>query len=441
MADVEDSGEASSLSRLFTSLVVESADAVVVVHDDGTIRYMNPRAGVVTGWEPGEAAGRNIFELVHPDDLDRALFDLSVHSEPGAPPGWSTYRVRTADGAWLPMTLTTAEVTDGSNRLLATYCRPADVSPTEVLFGLLRGSSPVDALTPVLGMFNREAFGSRVAIAWFDHAGPHHVGSDLPAALAGADDTVGTPWAVCRREARACLAHDLSDLDDERRTLAGELELSAYWIEPVVLDDGEVHGLVTVWTRRDGPPAEYHRSGMEAAKDFVELILRWTRLVRMLDAAAHLDSLTGLANRRMFFDALSRCRSGAVLYCDLDRFKPVNDAHGHRVGDELLIAVARRIQRCVREQDLVARLGGDEFGVLCEGASEARAAELAEQIRAAVQQPFQVMGASACVGISIGVARTDAEHADAALESADRALYQAKAGGGGAVRWPWDQRR
>jgi len=428
----------ASLTTLYASLAEESADSVVVIFDDGSIRYMNPGAGAVTGWDPREAVGRSIFDLVHPDDVDRAIFDLRVHSEAGAPPGWSTYRVKTGDGSWLSMTLTTAEVTDGSSRLLATFCRAADVSPTEVLFGLLRGSSPVDALAPVLDMFNRRVFGSRVAIAWSDDEGLHHVGSDVPAELAGADDAVDTPWAACRREAKGRLARDLAALDEPHRSLAAEAGLGSYWIEPVVLDDSEVHGLITVWTRVDGPPPEYHRSGMNAAKDFVELILRWTQQVRMLDAAAHRDSLTGLANRRAFLDSLSTCGPGAVLYCDLDRFKPVNDEHGHRAGDELLCAVARRIQRCVRDEDLVARLGGDEFAVLCEDAGETQAAELAERVRDAIEQPFQIEGVITRVGISIGVARTEADCGDAALESADRALYQAKADGGGAVRWPRD---
>jgi diguanylate cyclase (GGDEF)-like protein/PAS domain S-box-containing protein len=436
MGVVEEQAEASSLTTLFASLAEESADSVVVVYDDGTIRYMNPGAGAVTGWDPQEALGRSIFELVHPEDVGRATFDLGVHSQAGAPPGWSTYRVKTGDGSWLAMTLTTAEVTDGSNRLLATFCRAADVSPTNVLFGLLRGSSPVDALAPVLDMFNREVFGSRVAIAWSDAEGLHHVGNDVPPELCGADGAHDTPWATSRQEAEGTLARDLSGLDESRRAMAEKLGLGSYWIEPVVVDSSEVHALITVWTRDGGPPPEYHQSGMNAAKDFVELILRWTQQVRLLDAAAHRDSLTGLANRKAFFDSLATGGAGAVLYCDLDRFKPVNDEHGHRAGDELLRAVAGRIQRCVRAGDIVARLGGDEFAVLCSGASEAQAADLAERIRAAVEEPYQMAGVRTRVGISIGVAHTTKGLGDAVLESADRALYQAKADGGGAVRWP-----
>ena len=94
----------------------------------------------------------------------------------------------------------------------------------------------------------------------------------------------------------------------------------------------------------------------------VELILRWTDQQGSLERAAHLDALTGLANRRVFFDTLAATADGgAVLYCDLDRFKPVNDDLGHFAGDTVLRVAARRLEGCVRDGDLVGRLGGDEF--------------------------------------------------------------------------------
>jgi diguanylate cyclase (GGDEF)-like protein/PAS domain S-box-containing protein len=432
------SAEAPLLTALFTSLAQESTDSLVVVAQDGSIRYMNPAAGAVTGLDPDQARGSSIFDLVHPDDVERAIFDLGVHSAPGAPPGWTTYRVKAANGSWLPMQVTTAEVTDGSDRLLATYCRAADVSPTQVLFGLLRGT-PTDALEPVLDMFNRKVFGSRVAIVWSDQDGLHQVGTDLPPDLAGGDDSTSTPWATCRRDAKREIAHDLSALDDARRAAADRLGLGAYWIEPVIIDGLTGHALITVWTRVGGPPPEYHSAGMNVAKDFVELILRWIEQAQRLNEAAHRDPLTGLANRKAFFDSLATGGSGAVLYCDLDRFKPVNDALGHRAGDELLRAVARRILGCVRSNDVVARIGGDEFALLCRGVTPQQAAILAERVAVAVEEPFQIEGASASVGISIGVAHAIAL-GDAALESADRALYRAKAQGGSAVQWPEPER-
>jgi diguanylate cyclase (GGDEF)-like protein len=174
--------------------------------------------------------------------------------------------------------------------------------------------------------------------------------------------------------------------------------------------------------------------GMRVARDYTELIMRWTRQRIQLQDAALRDPLTGLANRKAFFDALGDGdRNGAVLYCDLDHFKPVNDRLGHAAGDELLRAVAGRIKSCVRAGDVVARLGGDEFAVLCLGMSRERALRLAERIRAAVIEPFGVAGATARIGISIGVAHSTEQLGEIVLERADRALLQAKSLGGSAV--------
>jgi diguanylate cyclase (GGDEF)-like protein len=181
------------------------------------------------------------------------------------------------------------------------------------------------------------------------------------------------------------------------------------------------------------------------------LNLRNAVLLRHVQDLAERDALTGAANRRTFQETLERVLASsaergpsdpitAVLFIDLDDFKVINDTLGHAAGDDLLVAVTERISGLVRQTDLVARLGGDEFAVLCENASEAQAGELAERIRDAIEQPFQIEGARTRVGISIGVARTDADGGDAALEWADRALYQAKADGGGAVRWRGDDR-
>lgn len=156
---------------------------------------------------------------------------------------------------------------------------------------------------------------------------------------------------------------------------------------------------------------------------------------------AHHDALTGLPNRVMFNDrlmeALEAHRQGAgfaLLCLDLDRFKEVNDALGHPVGDALLRAVATRLRSCVRDGDVVARLGGDEFAILQHGA---KFPELAQTLAARVVQelsaPFDLDGHSAVIGTSIGIAivNRDLSSADTLLRSADLALYRAKADGRG----------
>ncbi len=162
---------------------------------------------------------------------------------------------------------------------------------------------------------------------------------------------------------------------------------------------------------------------------------------RLSEYQALHDPLTHAANRALFFDrlgqALSRAsRSGklvAVLYVDLDDFKPVNDRFGHGVGDTVLKTVVGRLQRVVRDTDTVARLGGDEFAVLLEDAgSSAYAALVANRILKAVCAPITVAGGEVLVGASIGLATSAGhERSDELLRRADAAMYAAKRTGKG----------
>jgi len=154
---------------------------------------------------------------------------------------------------------------------------------------------------------------------------------------------------------------------------------------------------------------------------------------------AHHDSLTGLPNRLLFNDRLEQAislakrdaRQFALLYLDLDDFKPVNDTLGHTTGDELLRAVAARIRQQVRESDTVARVGGDEFAVVLPDIARREEAEtVARKIITALAAPFQLGSAEQRIniGTSIGIAiyPADARDADALVKAADGAMYNAK---------------
>ena len=165
-------------------------------------------------------------------------------------------------------------------------------------------------------------------------------------------------------------------------------------------------------------------------------------LIRASEERAFTEPLTGLPNRLLLRDRIElelarQRRDGgapAVLYLDLDRFKPVNDTHGHAVGDEVLRQVAQRLRTCVRETDTLARLGGDEFVILvAEARTAAAAIRCAERARAAMAPPFQVGDLVLTVGVSIGIALAGAGRPDpdALLRAADRALYLAKRSGRG----------
>jgi diguanylate cyclase (GGDEF)-like protein/PAS domain S-box-containing protein len=151
------------------------------------------------------------------------------------------------------------------------------------------------------------------------------------------------------------------------------------------------------------------------------------------------DSLTGLPNRALFIDhlelAINHCRRRrgylfAVLFIDLDRFKVVNDSLGHVVGDELLVAIARRLEVCLREGDTIARLGGDEFTILLDGIkSYGDAQRVAERVQEVLAQPFSLAGRELFVTASVGIKYSDGgdEQPEDLLRDADTAMYSAKA--------------
>jgi diguanylate cyclase (GGDEF)-like protein len=160
---------------------------------------------------------------------------------------------------------------------------------------------------------------------------------------------------------------------------------------------------------------------------------------RRVSELAQTDALTGLANRRAFFDRLDGClaeaqqssKPFAVLYFDLDHFKDVNDTLGHGCGDELLRRVADRLRAIVRPAELVARLGGDEFAILCDVPDPVEPAALADRILLTLGRPYLIHGASVHVTTSIGIACHAAELTtpDAIMTRADLALYRAKEDG------------
>jgi diguanylate cyclase (GGDEF)-like protein/PAS domain S-box-containing protein len=172
------------------------------------------------------------------------------------------------------------------------------------------------------------------------------------------------------------------------------------------------------------------------------------RLEEQLEHQALHDSLTGLPNRALFRDRLDHALArqtrpqnlgstgsvAAVLFIDLDDFKVINDTLGHRIGDELLVEVGRRINAAIRPGDTAARLGGDEFTVLLEGLADATEAPLvADRVLRALAPAFHLEGHDVVISASIGIVASSEDHAgpDELLRSADTALYEAKAKGKG----------
>jgi diguanylate cyclase (GGDEF)-like protein len=225
---------------------------------------------------------------------------------------------------------------------------------------------------------------------------------------------------------------------DDWRDLALGYGLRSCWSVPLISSGGtRVLGTFAIYNLVPSLPTFRDRRLLDlSTKLAVIAIERASERDRLAHQALH-DPLTGLPNRTFFLDRLEMALAApdpkvAVLFCDVDRFKVVNDSLGHDAGDQLLVTLAGRLRAASRVGDIVARLGGDEFTVLCEGVDDVgEAATMAARLATAVAAPFQLDGVDdAVVTASIGIALAEAgADAKQILANADAAMYGAKQAG------------
>jgi diguanylate cyclase (GGDEF)-like protein/PAS domain S-box-containing protein len=202
-----------------------------------------------------------------------------------------------------------------------------------------------------------------------------------------------------------------------------------------------VHKDGTVRFVRNTPVLHRNVSGVLVSYDgIINDITERRRAEELVTRMSLHDGLTGLPNRAMFMDRLRQTlrlaqttrEPAAIYFIDLDKFKDVNDAYGHEVGDKVLQEAASRLAACVRRSDTVARLGGDEFVALTPGiGAAAQAGQVAGKMVAVLHKPFSVQGLLCRIGASVGVALfpEDGVHAGELLRRADAAMYAAKNAG------------
>ena len=195
-----------------------------------------------------------------------------------------------------------------------------------------------------------------------------------------------------------------------------------------------------------GEPTRDAAGGVVGFLGTIQDITERQRSNEQLQYLANYDSLTGLPNRNLFYDRLNqaikkarrRDNEVALLFLDLDRFKSINDALGHDVGDELLRHVARRLQGVVRESDTLARMGGDEFTLIVDDITEEFSPQtIAQNLIEALTSAFVIAGREMFISTSIGIALypKDAGNLDGLIKNADTAMYLAKEQGKAVFRF------
>ena len=215
----------------------------------------------------------------------------------------------------------------------------------------------------------------------------------------------------------------------------------------IIAGDGSNHPREVLWRRKDGSEVcvEVNRQPVQTgdvwtivsvARDVTDRKQTEARLQQL----AHFDALTGLPNRRLFQESMSKAMEQAdilgmqvvLLYLDLDDFKDINDSYGHSIGDELLHGIGQRLLSALYPRDCVGRLGGDEFGAILLTSRDAEIAMVvAEKIHRTLAVPFALTGHSIRTSVSIGITvyPTDTDTAECLARYADMAMYEAKRAG------------
>lgn len=389
-------------------VAMELPDALVILEPDGTISWTNQAAIDLMELEPSEWLGRSVFDLMHEDDHATAY---TAFESIGRHKRGSLMDIRVRDGA-------------GNWRQLEIRGRmvPGNDRADGFLIVVLR--DVVDRQNLELGAGNTEQL----------RALAHHA-----TALLITLDKNGNVLTA-NAEISRLLHHDIAlvtgfPFEDlvhaSDRPLVSDAMLSSLGTERLEANlerpDGQLVTLdLSITDLRDDPLINgYVISGTDITN------LKTTQ--RALRHMGDHDGLTGLLSRRALLAKLDHVVDDGyqheivVLFCDLDGFKQVNDRNGHAAGDQVLIEVARRLERALRPGDLVGRLGGDEFVVVLPRANEATTTSISDAIRATLAAPIFAGDELEEVGVSIGAAATgDHPTASRLLATADNAMYEVK---------------
>ena len=430
----------------FRAIVETSINPFAVVDADLVLRYISPSITNLLGWLPAEWIGRSVADLLLPESLEVAMVGIDDLRLAPKDPDWVGAPVRiflkASDGSAVPIdALARDSGRTGVDGMVVQLIRAGgSQAMSDAVDAILAGHDLDRALTLLTSLIEHEITNSIAVLAseW-DGTGFDQV--------AGKTDILrfNSPRPLDRDAIHHALisGNDVTNIFDSLEPVTQRAALArgtqACWCAPVPTSSHDIpDSALFIWHVEPGAPGAIYRSDINRSVNLAGLALRWMGHQRVLAWDAAHDRLTGLTNRTEFQNRLDAGvgRPRAVLYCDLDDFKPVNDRFGHRVGDQVLAAVAGRMRNAAGHA-VVARLGGDEFAVLLEPIEDTHAPLLlAEAIRSSLTSSISALGQLATVGVSIGVSidlvgRAGSDHL---LDEADRLLREGKAQGKNQVR-------
>ncbi len=425
--------------------LLDALPVTLVVFDDvGTITYAStrwarlfrPRSEIGVDSHTESVVGRNVMEFVHPDDLGFATelmdFGNDLDNQLLGP-----IRLRyVADAGDVRYTEVWAE-----NRL----SHPGIGGHVVVLTEETTMHRFTEAITRVAAGADAIAATRSVASAMsgFPMCGTGVVLERLADGTVEArsntpfDDAdigeIGRAWEqLCTPEVGN---HLTADFASPLSKTSLDLRFPAVWSIDVASPERDL--LMLCWRPRTGEPSPNQVYHLLQATAVLQIAFTQETQRLQLEHLAYHDALTGLYNRGFLYDEVAngKLEGSAVLFVDIDGFKPVNDQHGHDIGDQLLRRIAKIMTSTVREDDIVARIGGDEFVVVCAPpVTSGDLQQIADRLIADIGTIHSVAGRSISVGASVGIVHHHIDHDfTGLLQEADAALYLAKESGGS--RW------
>jgi diguanylate cyclase (GGDEF)-like protein/PAS domain S-box-containing protein len=456
--------------RLLESVVVSANDAVLIteaapINAPGPrIVYANHAFTAMTGYQADEVIGQTPRILQGPH-TDRATLD-SIRA---ALEQWQPVRVELVnyrkDGAPFWMEMSIVPVTDGTgwnthwiaiqrDSTARKQAELLDWDRTRVLELIVQRVDLATVLAESCLMIERQRPGMIASVMRIvDGCLRNGAGPSLPAAYRAVAEqgvAIGPGIGSCGTAAATRQPAITTDIATDPhwaafRDLALSHNLRACWSVPIYSNAREVLGTFALYATTPATPTPEDIELLVTVGQIAAIAIEQQQLSDQLIHQAFHDGLTGLPNRTLFRDRLTQALAQtqrqqscvAVLFIDLDRFKPINDTLGHAVGDQLLQQVAQRFGQRLRGSDTLARMSGDEFTVLLSDVDPPQGAvQVAHKMLMTLRQPFQIADhdvfVSACIGISFGP--QDAQTADDLIRQADLAMYRAKTRGRNVVQ-------